>query len=64
MENPAAFDYMRLAHPPVTFRQEKLKGERAHPGGARYIVEHGLNELFAGGTLTWASSCRAASTTR
>ena len=33
MDEPAAFDYMRLAHPPVTFRQEKLKGERAHPGG-------------------------------
>src|SRR3954465_13324224 len=28
MENPAAFDYMKLAHPPVTFRQEKLKTEQ------------------------------------
>ncbi|MFZ9286154.1 MAG: indolepyruvate ferredoxin oxidoreductase, partial [Burkholderiaceae bacterium] len=27
MSDPARFDYMRLAHPPVTFRQEKLKVE-------------------------------------
>jgi hypothetical protein len=25
MSDPARFDYMRLAHPPVTFRQEKLR---------------------------------------
>jgi indolepyruvate ferredoxin oxidoreductase, alpha subunit len=48
MENPAAFDYAKLAHPPVTFRQEKLKGEERIPAARRYIVEHGLNELFAG----------------
>jgi indolepyruvate ferredoxin oxidoreductase alpha subunit len=48
MEDPAAFDYMRLAHPPVTFRQEKLKGEERIPAARRYIVEHGLNEIFAG----------------
>ena len=34
MAEPAGFDYMRLAHPPVTFRHEKLKVERAHPGRA------------------------------
>ena len=28
---PAPFDYMRLAHPPVTFRQEKLKVEQRIP---------------------------------
>jgi len=48
MENPAAFDYMRLAHPPVTFRQEKLKNEERIPAARRYIVEHGLNEIFPG----------------
>ncbi|MEJ8838567.1 indolepyruvate ferredoxin oxidoreductase subunit alpha [Ramlibacter sp. AN1133] len=48
MENPAVFDYMRLAHPPVTFRHEKLKTEQRIPAARRYIVENKLNELFAG----------------
>ncbi|MDM0043800.1 indolepyruvate ferredoxin oxidoreductase subunit alpha [Variovorax dokdonensis] len=48
MEEPAGFDYMRLAHPPVTFRQEKLKGEERIPAARRYVVEHGLNELMPG----------------
>jgi indolepyruvate ferredoxin oxidoreductase, alpha subunit len=48
MENPAGFDYMRLAHPPVTFRQEKLKGDERIPAARRYIAEHGLNELMPG----------------
>ena len=48
MEEPASFDYMRLAHPPVTFRQEKLKVEQRIPAARRYIVEHGLNELMPG----------------
>ena len=48
MEEPAKFDYTRLAHPPVTFRHEKLKGEARIPAARRYIAEHGLNELFAG----------------
>jgi indolepyruvate ferredoxin oxidoreductase, alpha subunit len=48
MEQPAAFDYAKLAHPPVTFRHEKLKGEERIPAARRYIVEHALNELFAG----------------
>src|SRR5262245_37883317 len=48
MENPAAFDYMKLAHPPVTFRQEKLKSEQRLPAARKYIVEHELNELFDG----------------
>ncbi|MBL8289644.1 MAG: indolepyruvate ferredoxin oxidoreductase subunit alpha, partial [Rubrivivax sp.] len=43
---PAAFDYMRLAHPPVTFRHEKLKVEARIPAAQRFIVEHGLNEVF------------------
>ena len=48
MENPAGFDYMRLAHPPVTFRHEKLKGEQRLPAARKYIVDNSLNELFAG----------------
>ncbi len=48
MQEPAKFDYARLAHPPVTFRHEKLKGEARIPAARRYIAEHGLNELFAG----------------
>jgi indolepyruvate ferredoxin oxidoreductase alpha subunit len=48
MSDPARFDYMRLAHPPVTFRQEKLKVEQRIPAARRYIVEQGLNELMPG----------------
>lgn len=48
MENPAAFDYMKLAHPPVTFRQEKLKTEQRIPAARKYILEQKLNELFDG----------------
>jgi indolepyruvate ferredoxin oxidoreductase, alpha subunit len=48
MENPAGFDYMRLAHPPVTFRHEKLKGEQRLPAARKYILDNALNELFAG----------------
>ena len=39
---------MRLAHPPVTFRHEKLKVEERLPAARRYIAEHRLNEWFAG----------------
>jgi len=49
MEEPAGFDYMRLAHPPVTFRHEKLKGDARIPAARSYIAEHGLNELMPGG---------------
>jgi indolepyruvate ferredoxin oxidoreductase, alpha subunit len=49
LQEPAPFDYARLAHPPVTFRQEKLKAEERIPAARRFIVERGLNELFAGG---------------
>ncbi len=48
MEKPAAFDYAKLAHPPVTFRHEKLKGEERIPAARRYIVAQRLNEFFAG----------------
>ncbi|MEP7282809.1 MAG: indolepyruvate ferredoxin oxidoreductase subunit alpha, partial [Rubrivivax sp.] len=48
IEEPAGFDYMRLAHPPVTFRHEKLKIEQRIPAAQAYIIEHGLNEQFTG----------------
>jgi len=47
-EEPAPFDYSRLAHPPVTFRHEKLKGEERIPAARRYITEHQLNEHWPG----------------
>jgi indolepyruvate ferredoxin oxidoreductase alpha subunit len=49
LEGPAAFDYGKLSHPPLTFRHEKLKGEERLPAARRFIAEHGLNEIFAGG---------------
>ena len=48
MADPAGFDYSKLAHPPATFRQEKLKGEERIPAARRYIVENRLNELMPG----------------
>ena len=50
LENPAGFDYMRLAHPPVTFVHEKRKTEERMPAARRFITEHQLNEHFAGST--------------
>jgi len=41
---PAAFEYMRLAHPPVTFIQETDKFKRRLPAAQDFIIEHGLNE--------------------
>ena len=53
MAEPAAFDYERLAHPPVTFGHERQKLEKRMPAARRFIAERGLNELVAGtrGTL-------------
>ena len=48
MQEPAAFDYMRLAHPPVTFVHEKRKSEERLPAARRFITEHKLNEHFEG----------------
>jgi indolepyruvate ferredoxin oxidoreductase alpha subunit len=65
IDEPAGFDYMRLAHPPVTFRHEKLKVEQRIPAAQRYIAEHRLNERFDGDRgRSWASSCRAGCTRR
>ena len=48
MEEPARFDYERLAHPPVTFGHEKRKSAERIPAAQRYVAEHGLNELMPG----------------
>ena len=48
MDEPAAFDYTRLSHPPSTYRHEKLKTDERLPAARRYIVEHKLNESFGG----------------
>ena len=48
MAEPAAFDYGRLSHPPSTFLHEKLKSGQRLPAARRFIVEHGLNEVFPG----------------
>jgi indolepyruvate ferredoxin oxidoreductase alpha subunit len=45
---PREFIYDRLAHPPATFRQEKLKSEVRLPAARKYIAERKLNEVFEG----------------
>jgi len=48
LENPAEFNYDRLAHPPATFKQEKLKADVRLPAARRFVAERGLNEVFEG----------------
>jgi len=48
LADPAAFNYDHLAHPPATFRQEKLKMGVRLPAARQYIREHRLNEVFTG----------------
>ncbi len=48
LDDPAAFDYGKLAHPPVTFAQEKRKSGERIPAARRYIVDHALNERIGG----------------
>jgi indolepyruvate ferredoxin oxidoreductase, alpha subunit len=45
-EAPAPFEYMRLAHPPVTFIQETDKFRRRLPAAQDFIIKHGLNEVL------------------
>ncbi|HEY6820449.1 MAG TPA: indolepyruvate ferredoxin oxidoreductase subunit alpha [Burkholderiales bacterium] len=45
---PRDFIYDRLAHPPATFRQEKLKSDVRLPAARRFILEKKLNETFEG----------------
>src|SRR4029079_9728479 len=48
MTTPAKFNYSRLAHPPVTYVQEKLKIEQRMPAARAFIKEHRLNETLSG----------------
>jgi indolepyruvate ferredoxin oxidoreductase alpha subunit len=48
LDEPANFNYERLAHPPATFRHEKLKIDQRLPAARDYIVKHGLNEQHTG----------------
>src|SRR5215216_2730257 len=45
---PKEFIYDRLAHPPATFRQEKLKSDIRLPAARKYILDNRLNEVFPG----------------
>src|SRR5688572_8403381 len=45
---PKEFIYDRLAHPPATFRQEKLKSDVRLPAARKFIAERKLNEVFPG----------------
>ena len=45
---PKEFIYDRLAHPPATFRQEKLKSDVRLPAARRFVRENKLNEVFDG----------------
>jgi indolepyruvate ferredoxin oxidoreductase alpha subunit len=45
---PKEFIYDRLAHPPATFRQEKLKSDVRLPAARKFIAQHKLNEVFPG----------------
>ncbi len=48
LADPAGFHYERLAHPPVTFGQEKLKFEVRMPAARKFILDRKINELFKG----------------
>jgi len=48
LKAPAAFFYDRLAHPPATFKHEKIKAEVRLPAARRFIAEAKLNEVFPG----------------
>ncbi|UCE32801.1 MAG: indolepyruvate ferredoxin oxidoreductase subunit alpha [Burkholderiales bacterium] len=48
LAQPAGFDYDRLAHPPATFAQERLKVERRLPAARRFVREAQLNERVDG----------------
>jgi indolepyruvate ferredoxin oxidoreductase, alpha subunit len=45
---PAPFNYARLAHPPVTYMQERVKVEQRLPAAQAFVRDHALNEMFDG----------------
>jgi indolepyruvate ferredoxin oxidoreductase alpha subunit len=48
LAEPATHNYEHLAHPPVTYGQEKRKYDVRMPAARRYIAEHRLNEHIDG----------------
>jgi indolepyruvate ferredoxin oxidoreductase alpha subunit len=48
LPGPPAFNYARLAHPPLTFAQERWKVEDRLPAAIAFIREHQLNEVLPG----------------
>jgi indolepyruvate ferredoxin oxidoreductase, alpha subunit len=48
LSGPPRFDYGRLAHPPLTFVQERLKIADRLPAALAFIREHALNEVLPG----------------
>jgi indolepyruvate ferredoxin oxidoreductase, alpha subunit len=46
LADPAAFNYAKLSHPPVTFNQEIDKVTRRRPLAEQFILDHGLNDLL------------------
>jgi indolepyruvate ferredoxin oxidoreductase alpha subunit len=48
LPGPNKFEYGRLAHPPVTFVQERLKVEQRMPAARAFIRDHALNEMLPG----------------
>ena len=48
IEEPAAFEYSKLAHPPVIYAHEKRKIEHRIPAAQAYIVAQVLNEALPG----------------
>jgi indolepyruvate ferredoxin oxidoreductase alpha subunit len=48
LAGPPRFNYARLAHPPVTYTQEKLKINERMPAARAFIRQHKLNETIAG----------------
>src|SRR6185369_15951796 len=45
---PKQFIEDRVAHPPATFRQEKLKSDVRLPAAREFIRQNKLNEIFEG----------------
>ncbi len=48
LSGPPKFEYGRLAHPPATFNQERLKIEQRLPAARDFIREQKLNETLDG----------------
>jgi indolepyruvate ferredoxin oxidoreductase alpha subunit len=48
LPGPPRFDYARLAHPPLTFVQERRKVEDRLPAALEFIRARKLNEMLAG----------------